>query len=230
MPPSIVEAIRAIPVFSRLSTEELGHLAAVSRLVRYPKGRTLFEEGQDSGTYFTVVTGRVKVLKSLPSGKDVILHFLSEGDPVGTVATFEGRPFPASAVAIEPTVCLLVPRREFFALIERHPALVRGLLAGLTHRLMELTSRITELTGGQVEPRLARLFLKMADQIGRPQSDGLFIPMPLSRQELADLTGTRIETAIRIMSRWGKRAIVRTRKDGFVVVNRAALERFAAES
>jgi CRP/FNR family transcriptional regulator len=185
-------------------------------------------EGQYSRVYFTVVTGRVKVFKSRPAGMEIILHFLPEGDPVGTVATYEGRPYPATAVAIEPTTCLIVPRREFFALIDRHPALVRGLLAGLTQRLLELTCRIAELAGGQVEPRFARLFLKMADQIGRPVGDGRFIPMPLSRQELADLTGTRIETAIRVMSRWGKRAIVRTRKDGFVVIDRGALQSLAA--
>ena len=82
-------------------------------------------------------------------------------------------------------------------------------------------------TLGDVEPRLARLFLKLADENGQPHADGVFIPLPLSRQEVADLTGTTIETTIRIMSRWGKQGVVRTEKDGFVVVDRAALEDLA---
>jgi CRP/FNR family transcriptional regulator len=68
----------------------------------------------------------------------------------------------------------------------------------------------------------------LADQIGRPGPDGLFIPLALSRQELADLTGTTIETSIRIMSRWGKDEVLRTQKDGFVVLDRAALEATAS--
>lgn len=223
----LMSVLKGLALFSRLGDEELTHLAGVARLARYAKGRTLFCEGDPSDTVITIVSGRVKVFKSLPSGNDVILHLLGPGDPVGTVATYEGLPFPASAVALEPTSCLLLGEREFFALIERHPALARGLLAGLTHRLMELTGRIAELTGGQVEPRFARLFLKMADQIGRRAPGGTLIPMRLARQELADLTGTRIETAIRIMSRWGKRGVVRTRADGFLVADRPALEAFA---
>jgi len=79
-----------------------------------------------------------------------------------------------------------------------------------------------------VETRFARLFLKLCDQIGKPDRGGVFIPMPLSRQELADLSGTTIETAIRIMSRWQKDDVLHTEKDGFVVLDRAALDEAAA--
>ena len=105
--------------------------------------------------------------------------------------------------------------------------MVRGLLVGLTHRLVELTDRLTELSGGRVEARLARFFLKLADDMGQRRPDGLFIPLTLSRQEIADMIGTTIETSIRIMSRWGKEDVVRTEKDGFVVVDRSALESVA---
>ncbi len=107
---------------------------------------------------------------------------------------------------------------------------MRGLLLGLTQRLVELTNRLTEMTGGRIEARFARLFLKLSDNIGRPSQEGVVIPMPLSRQELADLTGTTIETCIRIMSRWGKDEIVLTEKDSFVLVDRPTLEELAASS
>src|SRR5690606_8933936 len=151
--------------------------------------------------------------KMTPSGKDVILEIFGSGDPLGGVAVYEGWPFPASAVALEDTVCVSIARRDFFELLEQHPSLVRGLLAGLTMRLVELTNRIAELTGGRVEPRFARLFLKLAAEVGRPERGGTFIPVPLSRQELADLGGTTIETAIRIMSRWRRDHIVDTEEE-----------------
>jgi CRP-like cAMP-binding protein len=102
-------------------------------------------------------------------------------------------------------------------------------MLGLTIRLVELTNRLAELSGSRIEPRFARLFLKLAGEMGRHERGGIFVPLALSRQELADMTGTTIETAIRIMSRWGKEDIVHTEKDGFVVLDRSTLEATAGE-
>jgi CRP/FNR family transcriptional regulator len=173
------------------------------------------------------MAGRVKIVKTTPRGADVILHIFGPGDSLGAVAVYESRPYPASGVALEPTTCVLFPRQPFFALLETHPSLVRGLLVGLNHRLVELTNRLAELSGGRIEGRLARFFLKLATDMGQTRPQGTFIPLVLSRQELADMIGTTIETSIRIMSRWGKDEIVVTEKDGFVVANRSALEEMA---
>jgi CRP/FNR family transcriptional regulator len=226
--PGIEDAIRRTTMYKRLSENDRRHLAQVSRLKSYEKGDRIFAEGDPSEFFSVVVSGRVKIVKMTPAGKDVILEIFATGDPFGAVAAYEGRPFPASAFALEDTVCLLTPRVEFFALLEQHPSLVRGLLLGLTQRLVELTNRLTEMTGSRVEARFARLFLKLADSVGRASPDGVVIPLPLSRQELADLTGTTIETCIRIMSRWGKDDIVRTEKSSFVLVDKTTLEELAA--
>jgi CRP-like cAMP-binding protein len=167
------------------------------------------------------------VFKTTPRGTDVILELFGPGDPVGAVAVYEARPFPASAIALEPTTCLVIPRQAFFSLLEGYPSIVRGLLVGLTHRLVELTNRMSEMSGGRVEGRLARFFLKLGADMGQRRADGVFIPLALSRQELADMIGTTIETSIRIMSRWGKDEVVRTEKDGFVILDRGALENVA---
>jgi CRP-like cAMP-binding protein len=224
----ILEAIARSLVFRKLGADDRQRLAAVAHLKSFPKGDHLFSEGDPSDFFYTILSGRVKIFKMTPSGKDIILEIFGPGDPLGAVAVYEGRPFPASAVALEDTACLLVPRRPFFTLLEAHPTMVRGLLLGLTHRLVELTNRLTELTGSRVEARFARLFLKLSQDLGRSAPQGTLIPLPLSRQELADMTGTTIETCIRIMSRWGKDDIVRTEKEGFLVIDKAALEALGA--
>jgi CRP/FNR family transcriptional regulator len=229
MTSSLDEALRGSQVFKRLNPEDRARLAEHARVRSYSKGEAIFAEGDRPDFFYDITQGRVKIFKMTPTGKDVILEIFGAGDPLGAVATYHGRPFPASAVAIEDTTCLLIPRTAFFALLEQHPSLVRGLLLGLTVRLVELTNRLAELTGGRVEARFARFFLKLAENNGKPGRGGIFVPMPLSRQELADLTGTTIETAIRIMSRWGKEGIVETAKDGFVVIDRQALEGLAGE-
>lgn len=223
----LVEILQQTTIFRRLGPADRQRLAEVASLRSFDKGDTLFNEGDPPDHLFTVVSGRVKVFKSTARGTDVILHIFGPGDPVGAVAVYESRPYPATAAALEPTTAVLIPRQAFFSLLENYPTLVRGLLIGLTHRLVELTNRLTELTGGRIEARLARFFLRLASDIGQTRPDGTFIPLALSRQELADMIGTTIETSIRIMSRWGKEEIVRTEKDGFTIVDRATLAAIA---
>jgi CRP/FNR family transcriptional regulator len=224
MQDELTEALRRSTLFRRLTPEDRQRLAAVASIARFEKGAPLFSEGDGSDRLYTVLAGRVKVFKTTARGTDVILELFGPGDPVGAVAVYESRPYPASAVALEETTCMVVPRQAFFTLLETYPSMVRGLLVGLTHRLVELTNRLTELSGGRIEGRLARFFLKLAREMGEQRHDGSFIPLALSRQELADMIGTTIETSIRIMSRWGKDDIVRTEKDGFLVMDLDALE------
>ena len=197
------DLLARLPLFRRVRPDDRARVAEAGRLHTYDRGDEIFQEGDESHAFVTVVEGRVKIYKRLANGKDLILQIFGVGDLLGAVAVYEGRPYPASAQAIEPTTCLLLPRQEFFSLLEQSPLLMRGVLSGLTLRLIELTDRLTELTGSAVDARFARLFLKLGDQFGQARPDGTFVPFPLSRQELADMTGTTIETCIRIMSRSG---------------------------
>ena len=221
--------LKITPVFRKLAAPDLHTIARAAAVRRYEKGQVIFEQDSPADAFYTIASGRVKIFKMLPTGKDLILEIFGTGDPLGAVAAYDGRPFPASAVALEDTVCVVIPRATFFRLLEEHPSLVRGLMLGMTIRLVELTNRLAQLSGTRVEPRFARLFLKLAGEMGRQERGGTFIPLPLTRQELADLTGTTIETGIRIMSRWGKEEIIRTEKEGFVILDRRTLEVTAGE-
>ncbi|HKW01987.1 MAG TPA: Crp/Fnr family transcriptional regulator [Vicinamibacterales bacterium] len=228
MTPATTDLLGNIPLFRRVGPEDRERIAGVARVRRYDRGERVFDEGDPSDFFFVVVTGLIKVFKQAPNGGDIILEMFGPGGPLGAVAAYESRPYPASAAAMEPSECLLIPRQAFFQLLEQHPSLVRGLLGSLSLRLVQLTTRLAELTGGRVEVRFARFFLKLADEIGRADRGGTFIPLSLSRQELADWTGTTIETAIRIMSRWNKDEVLRTEKDGFVLIDRKSLDDLAA--
>lgn len=222
------DLLRRLTFFRRLSPDDRARVAEVSRVVTYERGDHIFVEGDPADAFICLVEGRVKVYKATPAGKEIILEIFGPGDPLAAVAVYESVPYPASALALESVSGVRIGQRDFFALLERYPALVRGLLSGLTMRLAELTRRLAELTGARVEARFARLFLKLGHQIGRRDRGGLFVPMALSRQELADLTGTTIETTIRIMSRWQKEELLLTEKDGFVLLDADALEQLSA--
>ncbi len=220
----VLEALRSATLYRGLSEPDRQRIAEVSLVRSWDKGETIFSEGDPSDFLLTVLSGRVKVVKRQSSGKEVILEIFGPGDPVGAVVAYEGRPFPASAVAIDRATCLLVRRGPLFGLLEKHPSLVRGLLSTFTRRIVELAQRIPEVAGARVETRFAHLFLKLADRMERPRDGAAFVPIALTRQELADLTGTTIETCIRVMSRWGREGVIETEKDGFLLRNRAVLE------
>ena len=146
----------AVPILASLSAEERAALSPLCELTAYEKGATIFEEGDPADRIHFLFLGRVKIVKAGPE-RDLILEILGPGEPVGAVAAFEGRPFPAAAVAIEPSGLLSIPEKAFFQLIEKRPAITRRLLAGLTLRLMALNRRLADMTGS-VEYRAARLF------------------------------------------------------------------------
>lgn len=214
-----------MPILAPLSAEDRAALDPLCELRAFDKGAVLFEEGEPALFIHFLFVGRVKIVKAAPD-RDLILEILGPGEPVGAVAVFEQRPFPASAVALEPSGTISIPEREFFELIEKRPAITRRLLAGLTLRLMSLNQRLADMTGS-VEYRAARLFATLADKGGKKRGEGTFVPLHLSRQEIADLVGTTIETAIRLMSRWQKEGIVVTEPDGFLIRRIEALRELA---
>ena len=212
-----------IPLFQALKPAERESLRPLVRIKAYEEGEVIFREGDPGAAFHFVLGGRVKVQKAAADGRDVILEIMGPGDPVGALAAYEERAFPATAIALEATSLFSLPRQEFFAIIASNPLLARGLLAGLTRRMIELTRRLADRTA-RVEYRIARLMLTLADRVGRPDGVRLLVPVVLTRQEIADMVGTTQETAIRVMSRWGKDGIVETTDDGFVIARRAALE------
>ena len=221
--------LRATPAFSNLSRADRTKIAVTGAVRSYLRGAVIFEQEAPAEAFYTVISGLVKVYRLLPTGKQLTLDIFGPGAPIGALAAYDGRPFPATAASLAETTCLVIPRDAFFRLLEEHPTLVRGLLHELTARVVELLNRVTDLTGRRVEPRFAQLFLNFADSMGRQERCGTLVPLTLSRQELADMTGTRIETCIRIMSRWGKDGVLKTQQDGFLLLNRPRLEDLASE-
>jgi CRP-like cAMP-binding protein len=211
----------AIPLLAGIRPADRAALEPLCRIREYEKGDTVFREAEPADRIYFVVEGRVKIVKATGS-RDLILEILDAGEPVGAVAAFERRAFPATAIAMERSSLLSIPEREFFQLLETRPEMTRSLLGGLTMRLMMMNKRLADMTGS-VEVRAARLFLTLSERMGVPRGEQAFIPLPLSRQELADLLGTTLETAIRLMSRWQKENVVLTERDGFLVAKAESL-------
>src|SRR5262249_28353020 len=158
-------------------------------------------EGDPSDWFCLVVEGRVKIVRQSKGGKDVVLELLGPGEPFGGVAVIERQPYPASAQATEPSTILKIPRDAIVPVAERHPALVRQMAMMVSRRLRAAHDAVQSLAVDAVEARLAGTLLRLATREGKPvagvrRREAVALTAHLTRQMLADMTATTVETTI----------------------------------
>jgi len=218
----VISAIRSIPMFRGLSAEDQLRLASLADLRDFQRGDAIWREGDPAEHLTVILRGRVKIVRHGESG-DVILELFGEGEPVGAIAVYNYMPYPASAICLEPVTLLRLPRREYFELLDRNPEFARGIIRELTRLTIALTRKLGEQRGQRVDARIAQLFLTLAERMGRETAEGIEIPIQLSRQEVADLVGTTVESAIRVLSRWGREGLLVSGEKRFVIPSRENL-------
>jgi CRP-like cAMP-binding protein len=200
--------LRACPIFAALPKHEVDRLAAVAQSVSYRAREYVFMEG-DPGRWLCIVgSGRVRVVRHSAAGREVVLELLGAGGVFGGVAVFEQRPYPAAAQATEPTAIVKIPAEALLPLGERYPSVIKEMALLIGQRLRTAHDSVRSLAVDPVEVRLARALLRLAERDGTRDGQGIALPFRLTRQGLADMTGTTVETTIRIMSRWSKDGLV----------------------
>ena len=222
-----VEFLRSSPVLAALPAEELAALATLARDENYRARDYIFME-EDPALWFCLVkSGRVRIFRQSRGGKDVVLELLGPGEPFGGVAVIEKRPYPASAQATEPSVITKLPQDAVVALAERYPSIIKEMALMIGRRLRTAHDSVKSLAADPVEARLAATLLRLADREGTRGPQGLTLPFHLTRQGLADMTGTTVETTIRIVSRWLKDRLVREAENRLVLADVEALRDLA---
>lgn len=209
-------ALRAMPMFQGLRPPEMARLEAIATIREFDRGEALWQAGDPASQLTLIVRGRAKIVRHGPVG-DVILEIFGVGEPVGAMAVFEGMPYPATAVAMEPLSLVCIPRRDFFDLLEGRPEIARAIIRDLTKLTVALMRKLEEMRGQRVESRIARLFLTLAERMGRRTPEGVEVPLALTRLEIAEMVGTTVESSIRVLSRWGREGVLVTGEDRFTI-------------
>src|SRR5262245_35256350 len=162
----ILSAVRSLPVFRGLSADDQKRVAALATLKDFQRGDFLWRAGDTAESLTLIVKGRVKIVRHAEAG-DIILEIFEEGEPVGAIAVYNYMPYPASAVCLEPVSLLMLPRRDYFELLDRNPQFARDIIRELTKITIALTRKLEEMRGQRVETRIAQLFLTLAERMGR---------------------------------------------------------------
>jgi CRP-like cAMP-binding protein len=145
-----------------------------------------------------------------PQGHQIITRFVSPGDMVGVTMVINSSVNPDSATAVVNSLALVWPNSAWSSLILRNPVLASNMTRTLGARLQDLETRILEMSTQQVEERVAHAILRLANQAGRKVGYGTLIDFPISRQDIAEMTGTTLHTVSRILSAWKEKGLVET--------------------
>jgi CRP-like cAMP-binding protein len=224
----VLAFLRASPVFADLPARDLDTLAQAAREEPCAPREYVFHEGEPAAWFCLVRSGRIRIVRHASSGKDVVLELLGPGEIFGGVAVLERRPYPASAQATEPSVVVRIPADPVLALAERQPSIARTMMLLISRRLRAAHEAVKSLSVDSVDARLATTLLRLADRDGVPIPEGIELPFHLTRKSLAEMSGTTVETAIRVVSRWLREALVVDRQGRLVVRDREALRQIAA--
>jgi CRP/FNR family transcriptional regulator len=208
--------------------EAAADLARHATLFDRVRGDCLYAEDAPASALFLIVRGVVKLVRALDNGRDVIIELAGRGDVVGEAALADEARHDTGAVCVHPSTVLSIPREEALAFVATHPEAVRNLVGLLHGSVLRAHARVQDLAVFGVRQRIARFLIRLADWAGREEQGKVLVPLALSRQEMAALVGTTMETTIRVMSGLRQQGLIAPARRGVLLPDRAALEALAA--
>lgn len=197
-----------MPLFAGLDAPAIDAVLAGARAVRYPKGTPVFEQDQPADSFFVLLHGKLRVIKLTPAGQQVVVRYVVPGEVFGVAQAIGRTTYPATASAVVDGIALAWPSAAWAGLVARFPALAVAALQTIGARLQEAHTRVVEMSTEEVERRVAHALLRLVRQAGRKVDAGVEIDFPISRQDVAEMTGTTLHTVSRLLSAWEERGLV----------------------
>ncbi len=206
-----------LPLFAAIRSDELSEILREARSARFPRNSTIFAEGQDAVAFFLLLHGHVRAGKTTPAGEQVVVRYVAPGEIFGVAPAIGLKQYPATATAADDSVVLTWPSAAWPRLVARFPALATNTLQAVGSRLQETHTRVVEMSTQQVEQRVAHTLLRLVKQSGRKVEHGVEIDFPISRQDIAQMTGTTLHTVSRILSGWEQQGLVESTRQRIVL-------------
>jgi CRP/FNR family transcriptional regulator, nitrogen oxide reductase regulator len=200
--------LAAVPVFHGLDEAALDTALDVAKARFVAKNATAFEQGDKAETFYVLVDGRLKVSQTTSAGQQVVIRYIGPGEFFGCVAISGQAEYPGTATAVVDSVAVGWDAAASKQLMERFPTFAMNALKTMGTRVQEAHSRIREMSTEQVEQRVARAILRLAQQAGQKVDEGVRIEFPLTREDIAQMTGTTLHTVSRILSRWEEEGVI----------------------
>ncbi len=204
-------------IFHDLDAKALQRVMALGVLRRYESDGIVFHQDDPAERMYLLVEGRLRLLQLTLEGAQINMGLVSPGQAFAIIALLERQRYPVSAQAVGEAAVLSWSRRDLHQLMTSCPQIALNALKELSVRMSEFQDRLRELTTERVERRIARGLLRLARQAGRKTEEGVLIDLPVSRQDLAEMTGTTLFTVSRTLSQWEERGIISAGRERILV-------------
>ena len=208
-----------LPMFAGFSGAELAEILREARSARYPRSSEVFSQGEAAHSFFLLLNGHVRASKTTPAGEQVVMRYVAPGEIFGVAPAMGLKRYPATATAVDDSVVLIWPSAAWPRLVARFPALATNTLQAVGSRLQESFTRVVEMSTEQVEQRVAHTLVRLAKQSGRKVEHGIEIDFPISRQDVAESTGTTLHTVSRTLSAWEQQGLVESGRQRIVILD-----------
>ncbi len=220
--------IAGVPAFANLGAEALDDILSRAQIMRLLKGEAVFRQGEPAERFFLLLHGRLRVTRINAEGSQILVRFIAPNDMFGVAMAIGAATYPGTATAAVESLALSWPNAAWAELIAAYPSLAVKAMQSLGARLQDTQDRVLDLATQNVEQRIAGAVLKLARQAGRKTGEGVLIDFPLSRQDLAEMTGATLHTVSRTLSAWQTKGLVDCGRQKVVVRDEQGLSAIAA--
>jgi CRP/FNR family transcriptional regulator, nitrogen oxide reductase regulator len=204
-------------LFTDLTPEERDAVLAAGRQCQIPQGQYFFHQGEEADRMYLITAGRVKLTQVNADGDQIIVNYFGPGEGLGIIVALSQMSFPLSAEAVEDCTAVVWSQAAMRRLTRQIPQLAFNGMEMIGRRFARLQQQFNEVSNQRVEQRVALALLRLVRQFGKKVDQGVLIDMPITRQELAQMTGTNVYHVSRIISRWEQDGLVDTGRKRIVL-------------
>ncbi len=210
--------IASLPPFEGLDANDLDEMIRQARSLLIARDEAVFEQEAEAHSFFVLLDGHVRVVKTTPDGQQVIVRYVSPGELMGIAHAIGRTTYPASAIAAVDCVVLAWPGQLWPEYAKRFPGFVANTYKAVGTRLQDAQTQVIEMATQQVEQRVAHALLRLVKQTGKKTDEGILIDFPISRQDIAEMTGTTLHTVSRLLTAWEDKGLVKSARQKVTVV------------
>lgn len=222
-----ISLVRNLPLFRQMEPAALSRLMTRATARRVPQGETVFEQGAEAVAFYLLLHGRLKVSQVTADGQQVMVRVVHPGDLFGFARALARPDYPGTAKAAVESLVAGWPMADWEAVVETNPRLALNAMQTIGQRLDEAHTRLREMSTEEVERRVAHAVLRLAEKAGRIEPGGTRIDFPITRQDIAEMTGTTLHTVSRLLSAWEGMGLVGGGRQKLTVVDAEGLARIA---
>ena len=222
-----ISLVRNLPLFRQMEPPALARLMARATSRRVAQGDAVFEQGATAVAFYLLLHGRLKVTQVTSDGQQVIVRVVHPGDLFGFARALARPDYPGTARAAVESIVIGWPMGDWDAVVENNPRLAINAMQTIGQRLDEAHTRLREMSTQEVERRVAHAVLRLAEKAGRIEGGGTRIDFPITRQDIAEMTGTTLHTVSRLLSAWETRGLVTGGRQKLTVIDADGLSRIA---